>query len=62
MKAPMLAMSLRDKCSIRNFQWSTVNKACTLIFNLKKMQNRKYGVEEILVDYTCRMIDVAEAY
>ncbi len=25
------------------------------------MQNRKYDLEERLVDYTCRMIDVVEA-
>jgi len=32
-----------------------------LCFAQKQNANRKYDLEERLVDYTCRMIDVAEA-
>ena len=32
-----------------------------ICFKIKAMQNRKYDLEDRLVDYTCRMIDVVEA-
>ena len=34
---------------------------CTLVYNTLVMQNRKYDLEDRMVDFTCRMIDVVEA-
>jgi hypothetical protein len=39
-------------------------QAVSFLYFVKKytgMQNRKYDLEDSLVDYTCRMIDVVEA-